>query len=106
MKFFTFLFSFYLFILAVMPCSNQNDCEYSIEEQSFGIATNHTEHQNEAEHCSPFCMCACCIQSCNFTKQQINFALIFPIISKKIIVYHSLLTSPFCYSIWQPPKLS
>jgi hypothetical protein len=105
-KFLSIIFGFYLFALAVIPCRDQDDCKYSIDKQSSGVATNHAEHENDAEHCSPFCMCACCIQSCSFTKFQVNLALNFPIITKKITVYHSLSTSSVSYSIWQPPKFS
>jgi hypothetical protein len=66
-KVFTLIFSFYLLALAVMPCSDKDDCKYLSADQSTFTTTDHSDHDSDTEHCSPFCMCACCGQT--FTSQ-------------------------------------
>lgn len=60
MRFTAFLFSIYIFALALMPCSDSADHSHDDENQ---IAITQT-HVDAAEHhtdmCSPFCLCQCC----------------------------------------------
>jgi len=105
-KLFTLIFSFYLLALAVLPCSDKEDCKYMGSEQTTFSTTDHSDHEQDTEHCSPFCMCACCGQTCGFIYYQTDLGLNFPTTSQKIVVYQSSFVSEVSFSIWQPPKIS
>lgn len=105
MKFFALIFSFYFLALPVMPCSDQDDCKYPSVEQSAFSTTDHSDHDQDTENCSPFCMCACCGHSCTVQYFQTALNLIPPTGSQKI-THHSTFVSEVSFSIWQPPKIS
>jgi hypothetical protein len=108
MKMFWFIFSIYLALLSVFPCSDKFEFDSKpTETQTFFSST--TEHQHETEQCSPFCSCACCgISTTNLQKVKFTFR------DRKIIVDKIQLFSLYKFryfeeissSIWQPPKLS
>jgi hypothetical protein len=105
-KFFTLIFSFYLLALAIMPCSDKDDCKYMSADQTISATTDHSDHGSDTEHCPPFCMCACCGQTCHFTHYQADLGFDFPTISQKNAVYQPSFVSEVYLSIWQPPKIS
>ncbi|MBW7855551.1 MAG: hypothetical protein OZ913_00705 [Ignavibacteriaceae bacterium] len=106
MKFLISIFCFYFLALTALPCVDNNECGYSDRTQSTPVSSDYVNHEQEAEHCSPFCVCVCCGQTWGFTQLQIDLGSYHPIptgkISLKSISY--LLEIPF--SIWQPPKIS
>ena len=105
-KVLTLLFSFYILALSCMPCSDKDDCNYVSADQSTFATTEHSDHDSDTENCSPFCMCACCGQSCSFTHFQADLSLNFPTIAQKVSVYKAIFSSEVSFSIWQPPKIS
>jgi hypothetical protein len=102
----TLIFSFYILALSCMPCSDKDDCNYMSADQSTFATTDHSDHDSDTENCSPFCMCACCGQSCIFTHFQADFGLNFPTVAQKVSVYKATFSSEVSFSIWQPPKIS
>jgi hypothetical protein len=103
----TLMFSFYILALSCMPCSDSDDCKYEQEQQTSNFATtNHSDHEQDTESCSPFCMCACCGQSCSFEHFQADLGLNFPTVAQKVSVYKATFSSEVSFSIWQPPKIS
>jgi hypothetical protein len=106
MKLLAILLSFYIFTLAVMPCGDKEDgklpsadaIEYSIIDQS--------NHESHSEHCSPFCMCACCGQSMSFSHFQNTIEQKPQIALQKLQEYQSVFVFEASFSIWQPPKFS
>jgi hypothetical protein len=92
--------------LSCLPCSDKDDCTYKAAEQSALTTTDHSNHTNDTENCSPFCMCACCGQFCSFYHNQTDLALNIPTTSKKLAIYQVSYFSDVCFSIWQPPKIS
>ncbi len=105
-KVLTLIFSFYLLALSVMPCSDKDDCKYQSTGQSTFATTDHSSHDSDTEHCSPFCMCACCGQSCSFTHFQADLSQYFPTVAQKVSIYKAFFSSEVSFSIWQPPKIS
>ncbi len=105
-KVLTLLFSFYLLALAIMPCSDKEDCKYQIASQSTFATTDHSDHDSDTENCSPFCMCACCGQSLSspFTNYCLPFHVSISL--DKFLVYNTSFVSEVYMSIWQPPKIS
>ncbi|MEZ4773104.1 MAG: DUF6660 family protein [Bacteroidia bacterium] len=106
MKIFTLIFSFYLFALAVMPCSDKDDCKYQGADQSTFASTDHSDHDTDTENCSPFCMCACCGQSITNIFYPTTLRNLTPIATKYFPVYNASFVSEVYLSIWQPPKIS
>jgi hypothetical protein len=105
-KFFTLIFSFYLLALAVMPCSDKDDCNYMSADQSTLATTDHSDHDNDTENCSPFCLCACCGQSISSTFYPTALYNLTPVPTQDIPVYNAPFVSEVYLSIWQPPKIS
>lgn|GEM_PF-166240 len=101
----TLLFSVYFLSLSCIPCSDKDDCKYPKSDQSTLATTDHNSHNNNTENCSPFCMCACCGQSCNFEHLQTDLGFNFPTVLQKTTVYKSSFVSDVSFSIWQPPKI-
>jgi hypothetical protein len=107
MKCFTLLFSLYLFALAILPCSDNNDCKYLSTTQAMFSAFDHSNHHEDIEHCTPFCICSCCGQTCCLPLLSIDFSSnIYFKLSQKIAVRQSSFLSELKDSIWQPPKIS
>lgn len=102
----TLIFSFYILALSCMSCSDKDDCNYMSNDQSKFATTNHSDHDSDTENCSPFCMCACCGQSCSFTHFQTDLSQNFPTVAQKVSVYKAFFSSKVSFSIWQPPKIS
>lgn len=105
-KILTLLFSLYFSMLAAMPCTdiavNRNQ-DFSKIEKSH----DHASHPDEADSCSPFCICNCCgtpILNLNSTLLFANLN-ISQISKTPISTYKTPLFSKFFGSIWQPPQL-
>lgn len=105
-KILTLIFSFYLLALAVMPCSDKDDCKYHGSEQSTFATTDHSDHDSDTENCSPSCMCACCGQTFRNSFTFYSLALHIPVSSYKFPIYNASFISEVYLSIWQPPKIS
>ena len=103
MKFFTIIFSIYILVLSLAPCSDSVECdEGNKTEQS------HNNHKHENENCTPFCICACCGQP---VASNINYPVAQTvskpeIFNKSISIYNQTFISQFNANIWQPPKIS
>jgi hypothetical protein len=106
-KVLTLLFSFCLLALAVMPCSDNDDCKYEHKEKTSNFATtDHSDHDSDTENCSPFCMCACCGQSFSNSFVTFSLSLHSPVSLEKFPIYNTSFVSEVYLSIWQPPKIS
>jgi len=105
MKFFAFIMSFYLLGLSCIPCGDREDCN-ARPEQTISVSTNHQEHKNPIEACTPFCSCSCCPASA-FYQPLSHFNVVKTVFqSLKYPVNNSSFCSEVSFSIWQPPKIS
>jgi hypothetical protein len=89
-----------------MPCSDKDDSNYMSADQSTFATTDHSDHDNDTENCSPFCMCACCGQSFSSPFSHYSLSLHVPVSLEKFPVYNASFVSEVYLSIWQPPKIS
>lgn len=109
MKLFWHILSVYLVSLAVLPCSDKEECDITVTEQTIiSLAANHTQHSHQNEQCPPFCSCACCgIHSFQLQMSFINFKEHTFLSNKKkqISTYAFIYSNEFSSNIWQPPKL-
>lgn len=106
MKSFWLIFSFYILILSVLPCTDKEECN---EPTQTTISSN-TEHQNHdhvTEHCSPFCVCACCGTNISFSPFSTFKIIERPIFNSSIpySLFNEYFKSNFYGNIWQPPQL-
>ena len=107
MKFFAFIFSFYILALSCMPCTDKDDCKYEVQTNVSKFATtNHSQHDNDTENCSPFCVCACCGQNVTTIFYPVDFAYFTPVATKTFPVYTASFVLEVYFNIWQPPKIS
>ena len=103
MKFLAAILSIYIFTLNLVPCEDNSALENEVKtEISIEIDDNH-EHQN-ADLCSPFCICQCChISITNF--YLIDYTIPNPFISTEMFHYTDGLEKDFNLSILQPPQV-
>lgn len=104
MKFFVFIFSFYILALSCLPCGDRQECNVKAE-QKITASTPHQEHQHQTEACTPFCSCACCAAA-SF-HQPVMYAKTNGLVFQKLTFYYNddFLSYDF-HSIWQPPRIS
>ena len=105
MKFIALLFSVYFLALSYMPCSDQNDCEYAGAKSELIADSDHSSHDADSEHCSPFCICACCGHIYGYENSAGDFGFKTPVSSQIIVTYQASFIPEVYLSIWQPPKL-
>ena len=90
-----------------MPCSDNDTCKNECDDQCIAATTNNSQHNEDIEHCSPFCICTCCgcqgfnVESFPAVAISLNQAA-----ENKIPHYGFQFVSQFSANIWQPPKLS
>jgi hypothetical protein len=98
------ILSIVFLLLSCLPCA---DKEMNCSSQTI-VEKNSSEHNQDNDACSPFCICNCCSSQvfafdttiCNF-----DFVVIKNRVENKIPEYKSILTSNFYGSIWQPPQI-
>ena len=102
MKIFAFILSLYILVLTAIPCidETQDNTLHKIE-----LSQNTTgNHQNDTDHCSPFCVCYCCISPIIYQAYTIRFNC-FSFTQKHYPGYKTIYISSFYSSVWQPPEL-
>jgi hypothetical protein len=109
-KFFVLLFSAYLLALNVLPCSDlaqhaaNQEIEHLIVDQD--SSSHDHNHGDEADSCSPFCICACCGVITGFELSPIQL----PSSNLNLVEYFALYQddahSNELLFIWKPPKIS
>ena len=98
------IFSVYLVVLSCLYCSDAKSCV--VTDTTVSIAAGaHDDHEQDTEHCSPFCICACCGQTAASTINLL--AINFNLQSGTTLfnVYTQIFPTEVSLSVWQPPKL-
>ncbi len=107
MKWFLTIWTFYLMVLAALPCSDaSNQCEDTVPK--IETAQAHEHNQDSDDNCSPFCYCSCCsvsIGSFNFKSFEIKQPKV-AFSTKKITIRDYNLISRYQGNIWNPPKFT
>lgn len=106
MRIISILFSFYMLWLALVPCHDKEDAMEWNTATDFFTVDNHSQHAQDIETCSPFCVCSCCGQTVAI--QMFHSTFLKPFVSPKAqesFVLDNYLPS-FSASHWQPPKIS
>lgn len=107
MKWFLTIWTFYLMVLAALPCSDaSNQCEDTVPK--IETAQAHEHNQDSDDNCSPFCYCSCCsvsIGSFNFKPFEIKQPKV-AFSTKKFTIRDYNLISRYQGNIWKPPKFT
>jgi hypothetical protein len=100
-KILTSILSVYLLLLSVYPCADENSCADKTDSGNSVFFTAN-EHEN-AESCTPFCVCSCCqfSKTCNCIKLKSPEPLADHYAEE---IQQQL--SEIYFPIWQPPQLS
>lgn len=91
-------------VLTAMPCLDIPEENSSLLKIELTEHDKH-DHQNDENHCSPFCTCSCCtypilFEECIIQSTTIDFS------QNHLYEYKSIYFSTPFFSIWQPPKIS
>ena len=93
-------------MLAAMPCT---DIAVTINQDlnKTENSHDHASHSDEADSCSPFCICNCCGVHIMSLKTVALFESLQMLAFSKtpISTYRAEFFSIFSNSIWQPPQL-
>ncbi|QIP16129.1 hypothetical protein G8759_27590 [Spirosoma aureum] len=108
MKLVVYLFSFWLLLLAGLPCPDA-DC-HAHERIASTTEVPHPADDHDHGHkapCSPFCHCATCagfsIPRIFSYSLSVKLTTLFPI--RQFFAYQSPNHADVIQSVWQPPKL-
>ncbi len=102
MKFLAFILSIYIFGLNLAPCADYVGSDSDANtEISLSTGDNH-QHQ-DADLCSPFCICQCChISATHFNTSDTKLDITY--ISTQDFFYLNGTEKDFTSSILQPPR--
>lgn len=105
-KFFITIFSIYITVLAIMPCTDAATCEKEVHTEN-ATAHQHNHREDDTDSCSPFCVCSCCgVVGIYFSSPQLFFTKTKTIHSSVLVAtYNSEFISSYYYTFWQPPKI-
>jgi hypothetical protein len=98
------ILSIVFLLLSCLPCA---DKEGSGSLQTV-VEKSSSEHNQDNDACSPFCICNCCssqVFTFDNTICTLDFIVIEKIVENKIPEYKSVFASNFFGSIWQPPQI-
>ncbi len=101
MKFFAFIFAFYILSISTMPC---NDVHDGAKSSISTVEQAQDHHESDNDICSPFCICSCCQGFVAMT----SFADITPVtftFTTGFAHYTEKFFSSSFAAIWQPPRL-
>lgn len=101
MKIFAFLFSLYIFALALVPCCPIANCQ---DEASLSQKAGDCQQHDGCQNCSPFNQCDNCV---GFTLTGNGIHTDRPPHAAEMIFSHSgqFFFTQYISSFWQPPKL-
>jgi hypothetical protein len=100
MRIICILFTLYLSALSVFPCSDGVAC--ADDESAIAVSDEHDAQ--EEDHCSPFCICACCSAHVQLSYSISMHALVqVPLMTLQIPDLSGVL-SDNANTIWQPPR--
>ncbi|MEO8534188.1 MAG: DUF6660 family protein [Flavobacterium sp.] len=94
-------------MLSSLPCADSLQSDATSHTSEIVSKTDSKSHEKESDLCPPFCTCNCCAAQVLNTTPIITFSFDenLTLIKKPLTSYHSILTSNFCGSIWQPPQI-
>lgn len=101
MKFIAYILSFIVIVLTVNPCIDGLK-DNGTQKSEISQSTNNNNHQNEKDHCSPFCTCQCC-QS-NFFVPAVSASSAVAELEISYNEYSPSFQSLYQFDFYIPPK--
>jgi hypothetical protein len=102
---FAFVLSVYIAFAACCPCSDDGQCADDGAASIAAITSGAHHHStNEADQCSPFCICSCCSTSIQ-QPPYLSFVFFFPEGSAVYLEAKPHPVATIAHAIWQPPRL-
>jgi hypothetical protein len=98
-----FLLATYLLILPLVPCGDKQECNEASSKTQLSTS-EHQEHEEENESCTPFCYCACCSTITTDLRITLEPELV-TWVSTFEFTHSSALQPLRSYGVWQPPRL-
>ena len=100
MKFFAFLFSFYILLLSIVPCCAPGNCQ---DDAQLTQQADNRQPNNDCQNCSPFNQCGNCV---GFTLMATFFAVDSPLhlLQPAFPLPVQFSFAQYISSFWQPPK--
>lgn len=72
MKYFAFILAFVVLALSVNPCAD-GFADGQMHKSEMVHAQGDSDHNDDADHCSPFCTCQCCQSTVLVSAIKIEF---------------------------------
>lgn len=104
MKVFTFILSFYIVALSIVPCADglDHDSDNSVSELS--LKQEHDHSEDDQDDCTPFCTCVCCgsllamptTHQGDKSSQDLSSSYLFHYTSDYSFIYSE--------GVWHPPS--
>lgn len=106
MKFAGYILSFYLILLAAVPCCAYDDCPDDKTDLSAGAeqAGKHESGDEDCGNCSPFFSCVGCATA-TIAFESIPFTVPLVRLASAYTGYIQTSLPKVDYDFWQPPKL-
>lgn len=98
-----FILSLYVSFLITIPCVECHD-EYKLAKTEIAHVAGRS-HNQEADHCSPFCTCTCCSTPVIYLAKAIQLCCYTMHLQPYKEYRISEVNAP-TFSIWQPPQLA
>ncbi|WP_345331511.1 DUF6660 family protein [Mucilaginibacter defluvii] len=106
MKYVAILFSFYLTLLAVLPCRDSDDFGDLVKTHTVVTKSHSADEKAGKETCTPFCTCACCSTVRTITPYHPVIGIFMQEVQQTFGEpdVPALLTQSV--SVWQPPQIA
>ena len=101
MKIFAYILSIVVLFLTANPCIDELK-NNALQKSEISHNTNNDNHQNDKDHCSPFCTCQCCQTSFFVSVISVSYAIAELEISYN--EYSPRFQSLYQFDFYIPPK--
>jgi hypothetical protein len=102
LKVIAIILSFFIFCLAITPCSDARTCDADASTELIGADT-HDHSTDEHDACTPFCTCQCCGITFTFSEISLEFETLCEPNYPYIFDYSFNYQRDYLDRIWHPP---
>ena len=102
MKVIALILSIFLFALSIIPCSDGETCE--AEQKEISDSQEHDHSKDSTDHCSPFCICACCSVSVPLEEEIAGTNYLHPGFEEGNASYSFIYAFTYLQAVWRPPS--
>jgi hypothetical protein len=103
MKIFSLIFSLYIVLLNIYPCTDSELAQVNHESVFEKIPHKHQDSDDENETCSPFCVCDCGVVLTVQHAFVISFNVLTPVKILELPLELTQKPKAISFSVWHPP---